>query len=264
MVQANIWDGIGTLVCDLDGVVYLGDDGIVGSGSALSTVEAAGVELLFVTNNSTKTPAEVAQKIAATTGYPADPEKVVTSAQVTASRLSGQVATAFVVGGRAIDEALGDVGIAVTDSWEIAEAVVVGLDRGFTYSKLADATRAVRNGALFYATNTDSTYPTPDGLLPGGGVMVGAVQIATDVVPVVSGKPEPAMQEFIAARAAGSVLVVGDRPETDVALAIAAGWASALVLTGVTKSLEEIPVEYGPSVVVGALEDLVALIGPAR
>jgi HAD superfamily hydrolase (TIGR01450 family) len=260
MADSNIWEGIGTLVCDLDGVVYLGDEAVAGSGAALRAIADAGVELVFATNNSTKTPEQVAAKIAATAGFAADPAAIVGSAQVTAARLAGRVETALVVGEAAIDAALAGVGIATTDDWQDAEAVVVGLDTAITYDKLSRATLALRNGALFYATNTDSTYPTPQGLLPGGGVMVGALTIASGREPVVSGKPQPAMAEHIAARATGSILVVGDRPETDVALAIGAGWASALVLSGVTRSLAEVPFEQAPDIVVGSLADLAGLL----
>lgn len=260
MVGTNIWEGIATLVCDLDGVVYLGDEGVAGSGAALRAIVDAGIEVVFATNNSTKTPEQVAAKIAATAGFGADPASVVGSAQVTAARLAGQVETALVVGGVAIDVALGEVGISTTAAWQDAGAVVVGLDTGITYDMLAAATLALRNGALFYATNTDSTYPTPQGLLPGGGVMVGALAIASGREPVVSGKPEPAMAEHIATRAAGPVLVVGDRPETDIALANGAGWASALVLSGVTRSLEEVPFDLAPDLVVGSLADLADLL----
>ncbi len=256
----SIWEGIGTLVCDLDGVVYLGDEGVAGSGDALAAVRDAGVGLLFATNNSTKTPEQVAAKIAATAGFPADPATVVTSAQVTAARLAGEVATALVVGGAAIDAALAEVGIATTETWQDAEVVVVGLDTELTYDKLTQATLALRNGALFYATNTDSTYPTPQGLLPGGGVMVGALAISSGLDPVVSGKPEPVMAEYLGARASGPVLVVGDRPETDIAMAIGAGWASVLVLTGVTASLQEIPSDLAPDIVLGSLGDLAGLL----
>lgn len=260
MGETNIWEGIATLVCDLDGVVYLGDEGIAGSGAALRAIVEAGIEVVFATNNSTKTPEEVAAKIAATAGFAADPASVVGSAGVTAARLAGEVETALVVGGAAIDVALGEVGITTTDVWQDAGAVVVGLDTGITYDKLAAATLALGNGALFYATNTDSTYPTPRGLLPGGGVMVGALAIASGREPVVSGKPEQAMADHISTRASGPVLVVGDRPETDVALAIGAGWASALVLTGVTRSLEEVAFEQTPDIVVGSLADLAGLL----
>jgi len=254
------WDGVATLVCDLDGVVYLGDQGIAGSGSALHTIAGRGIEIVFVTNNSTKTPAEVRAKIRSTVDFEPPADSVITSAEVTAVRLRGRAQRAFVVGAGAIDAALDSVGIAVTRDWREAEAVVVGLDRSLTYDKLADATLALRRGALFYATNTDATYPTAEGQLPGGGVMVGALQIASGVAPVISGKPEQVMQDHIAARASAEVLVVGDRPETDIALAQAAGWRSALVLTGATGSPADVPAEHAPDVVVGSLADLAEML----
>ena len=260
MAAQDIWEGIELLVCDLDGVVYLGDEGIPGAGEALGRVANGGIEIVFVTNNSTRTPSEVAAKIEATSGFATTRHAVITSAEVTAARLVGKAEAAFVVGGSAIDEALEAVGIGVTDDWEAAEAVVAGLDRALTFDKLAAATLALRRGALFYATNTDATYPTPLGQLPGGGVMVGALQIASGVTPVVSGKPEKVMRDHIAARSSGKVLVVGDRPETDIAMARAAGWSSALVLSGATESLEEVPAEHAPDVAVGALTDLVELL----
>lgn len=260
MAESSIWEGIEVLVCDLDGVVYLGDEGLEGSGEALASIVARGITLVFVTNNSTKTPQQVADKIRATSGYPAVPGDVITSAEVTASRLVGKAATALVVGGAAIDAALSDVGIAVTDDWTRADAVVVGLDRDLTYDRLAAATLALRNGAAFYATNSDATYPTPQGQLPGGGVMVAALEVASGVASIVSGKPEPAMRDYIAARTIGSVLAVGDRPETDIAMALASGWASALVLSGATESLEDVPAEFTPDVVVATLADLARML----
>lgn len=263
MDDTNIWAGVRTLVCDLDGVVYLGDEGVAGSGAALEAITKAGVDVVFATNNSTRTPEQVAARIAATSGFRADPATIVTSGRVTAARLAGEVESAMVVGGAAIDVALEEVGITTTTDWREAGAVVVGLDKALTYEKLSDATLALANGALFYATNTDSSYPTPQGLLPGAGVMVGALAISSGLEPVVSGKPEPAMAEHIASRTSGPVLVVGDRPETDVALAIGAGWASALVLTGVTRSLTEVPADRTPDIVVESLADLAGLLhGP--
>jgi 4-nitrophenyl phosphatase len=260
MDDVNIWAGVHTVVCDLDGVVYLGDQGVAGSGRALRAVEEAGVGLLFATNNATKTPEQVATKIATTTGFAADPASIVTSAVVTAARLAGRVDAALVVGGVAIEAALDEVGIATTQDWQEAGVVVVGLDTELTYDKLSRATLALSNGALFYATNTDSTYPTPQGLLPGAGVMVGALAISSGLEPVVSGKPQPAMAEHIAKMTVSPVLVVGDRPETDVAMAIDAGWASALVLTGVTRSLAEVSSDHVPDIVVESLAALAGLL----
>ena len=259
MASTNIWDGIGTVVCDLDGVVYLGEEGIAGVGEALAALQADGIQLLFVTNNSTNTPEDAAAKISRTVGFPARADSVVTSAAVTAARLRGQVQRALVLGATAIDEALRAEGIEVTTSWEAADAVVVGLDREITYDRLSGAAHAIRAGAAFYATNTDSTYPTPQGLLPGGGSIVAAVATAAGVEPIVSGKPHPPMTEHVAELATGAILAVGDRANTDIAMARLGGWRSALVLTGVIKSLAEVGASEAPDLVVGSLAELVSL-----
>ena len=68
-------------------------------------------------------------------------------------------------------------------------AVVAGMDRELTYAKAKVATRLILGGAEFVATNTDGTYPEPDGLSPGTGWVIGALQGATDVTPTVIGKP---------------------------------------------------------------------------
>ena len=260
MDLADIWDGVEVVVCDLDGVVYLGEAGIARSGDALTEILRSGRRLIFVTNNSSKTPVEVADKIRRTTGFAAAPDDVLTSAQVAARRLVGSSSTVFVVGGAAIDVALREVGIEVTQDWRRADAVVAGIDRDLTYGKLADATLAIRAGAAFHATNTDATYPTPEGQLPGGGVMAGALEIATGVTPLVAGKPEGIMADQVDDLAPGAKLVIGDRPETDVALGKRAGWATALVLTGATESPEEIPRELQPDAVVDSLAALAALL----
>lgn len=258
MNARELWAGIETVVCDLDGVVYLGEEGVEGAGEALNALERDGIQVLFVTNNSTKTPAEAAEKIGRTVGYAASPDQVVTSSVVTARRLNGLATTALVVGADSIAEALAEQGITVTTDWQEADAVVVGLDREITYAKLSAATLAIRRGAAFYATNTDSTFPTPEGLLPGGGSIVAAIETASGTIPIVSGKPHETMTDHVRSLAAGPVLVVGDRTNTDIALAKGAGWRSALVLTGVVRALTEVPAAEAPDLVAASLAELVA------
>lgn len=258
MTGDTIWDGIETVVCDLDGVVYLGEQGVPGAGDALATLAESGLQLLFVTNNSTKTPQDASDKIALTTGFAADARSVVTSATVTAARLGGLVATAYVVGARSIDLALAENGIEVVADWRRAGAVVVGLDRDVSYERLSAATLAIRNGALFYATNTDSTFPTPEGLLPGGGAIVAAIETAAEQEPIVSGKPNQVMIDHVAAAARGDILVIGDRLNTDIAMAVSAGWRSAMVLSGVS-ALEDVTGGPAPDLAVGSLPELVSL-----
>ncbi|MHB1344870.1 MAG: HAD-IIA family hydrolase, partial [Thermoleophilia bacterium] len=153
-----------------------------------------------------------------------------------------------------------------------AAAVVVGLDREFDYQILAAAQQAILGGALFVATNTDSTFPVEGAVLPGGGAIVEAVASATNRRPVVVGKPEPKLAQALIDGAGGaprSILFVGDRLGTDIEMARRAGLRSALVLTGVTGRSElGSPGQPVPDHVLESLEDLPALLddlgaGPA-
>lgn len=245
-----------TIVCDLDGVVYVGDAPVPGAGEALGRLAAAGHRILFCTNNSSRRRAGIVDRIHRTTGYGADPGSVVSSAMAAVTLLDP--VPAFVLGGAGITEALAVAGIPVTASWEEAGSVVVGLDPEATYRRIADAASAVRAGARFVATNDDPTYPTPGRLLPGAGALVAAVATASGVRPVVAGKPHAPMRELLRARAGdGPVWVVGDRVDTDVALARAEGWTPVLVLTGVTGAAEA--AASGASVL-DSLADLPALL----
>lgn len=230
-----------SIVCDLDGVLYLGAEPVPGAGAALAAVADAGIELWFVTNNSTRSPADVADKITLRTGYPARPERVVSSALSTAEHLRGHVASAMVFGGDGLVQALTDVGIVVMEVSDAPDegpadvaAVVVGLDYALTYRRLSAAVAAVRAGARLVASNIDATYPTPQGLAPGAGSIVAAVECASGRTAEPCGKPYEPMRRLLAERMApGEVLVVGDRLDTDLTLGWTAGWATALVLTGV-------------------------------
>lgn len=223
------------IVCDLDGVVYLGDEAVDGAGAALEALAGAGHRLLFCTNNSSRTRAATAEKIRLLTGFAADPEAVLSSARAAARMVRGRARRAFVVGGPGIHEALADEGIDATSDWRRADAVLVGLDVDVDYDRLSGAARAVRDGALLVATNHDATYPTPDGLLPGAGAIVAAVEVAAGRDALVAGKPHDPMRRLVrAACDDDDIWVVGDRIDTDLAMAFEEGWGSVLVLTGVS------------------------------
>jgi glycerol 3-phosphatase-2 len=254
---------VATVVVDLDGVVYLDREGVPGAAAALQRLESAGVRLLFATNNSTKTPQSAAHDIAARTGFAASPESVVVSTQAAADHLAGRCERALVVGSPAIGEALTARGISTVEDWRDAQAVVVGLDRGLSYRVLAEATQAVRRcAAELVATNADATYPTPEGLMPGAGTVVAALETATGVTAVVTGKPHPPMRRLVRRLAGeGDIVVVGDRLETDIAMAETEGWSSALVLTGVTPSAPAPDSVHHPTVVLDSIADLPAALG---
>ncbi len=249
------WGEIGNVVCDLDGVVYRGAHPIPGAGDALRALVERGVHVLFATNNSTRTPHQTARRIRELTAFAADPDQVVGSAEAAALHLAAGRPGTYVVGEEGIVAALAGRGVPQTD--EDAEAVVVGLDRDFTYEKLHKAAAFIRSGAAFVATNTDVTFPDQAGLHPGAGALVAAVEAASGVAPVVAGKPHAPMRRLIVERLRpGRTVVVGDRPETDLALARAAGWLGVLVLTGVVNDATEVPDAHRPDVVLDSIADL--------
>jgi len=163
------------------------------------------------------------------------PESIVNSSQAAGLMLQGLDGPAFAMGARAIEDAMSEYGIETTTDWQRAAALVVGLDRELSYERLTQASNAVRSGARFVATNIDPTFPIHGGFLPGGGAIVAAVEVATGVKPEVAGKPYPAMRALLRSRGVGVAWVIGDRIDTDVALAAEEeDWRSVLVGTGVT------------------------------
>ncbi len=249
-----------TVVCDLDGVLYRGPEPVAGAGRALDLISEAGIDLLFATNNSTRTAAEVAAAIESRTRHAVTPGEVVTSAMATAHHLAGVTNGVYVIGGRGLPPTLAAEGIPVVDAWREADCVVVGLDPHLTYEKLADATLAVRAGARLVATNDDATFPTPQGLVPGAGALVAALERATGIAAEVCGKPHPPMRRLLRELTGrGPVLVVGDRIETDIALGHAEGWTTVLTLSGVSSSEDAASATVDH--VVGSIADLPAILG---
>lgn len=232
----------GAFVVDLDGVVWRGDHAIPGSPETLTALRDAGKRVLYVTNNSAHAPSTVAEKLAKL-GAPGTAEDVITSATAAALLIRREVPAvrgrlAFVIGGAGLVEAMEELGLRIVDTKEAHDAslVVVGIDSKLTYEKLKRATLAIRDGATFVATNTDPTLPHSDGLWPGAGAIVAALRTATGIEPMVAGKPHPPMLDVARDKLGGgtAALVIGDRVDTDVLAARAAGWPSALVLTGAT------------------------------
>jgi HAD superfamily hydrolase (TIGR01450 family) len=252
---------IGNIVCDLDGVVYVGEDAVPGAGRALDALERAGYRVVLATNNSTRNPADVAARIHALTGFRSDPSGIVTSSIAAAALLTPADSPALVVGEDGVAAALADTGIEVTVSPDSARSVVVGLARHVDYELIDAAARAVRHGARFVATNTDATFPTPRGPVPGAGAIVAAVATASGASPEVAGKPHEPMRRAVRQRlGAGPTWVVGDRPETDLALAAAEGWGKVLVLSGIATS-GNITGEFAPDIVVPTLAELPGALG---
>jgi len=237
---------------DLDGTVYHGTRVIPGAPEAVRAAREHGTPVRFVTNNASKAPDEVVAHLTGL-GMPTETDEVHTSAQAGAQLLEERLepgAEVLVVGTRSLADEVARAGLKpVRKNAGSVQAVVQGHSPDNTWAALAEACLAIRAGALWVACNVDATLPSERGLLPGNGSMVAALRTATDVEPLVAGKPQPLLFET-AARSAGSErpLVVGDRLDTDIAGAVAAGIDSLVVLSGVAtpkQLIEAIPAERG-------------------
>jgi 4-nitrophenyl phosphatase len=255
------FDSIDRVICDIDGVVVLGNTPIPGAGRSLTRLQDAGISVMFVTNNSTKTPAMIAQKLLDIAGFETTADHVINSGAATAQFIVNRVDCVYVLGTDGLRDTLRAAGIKVVTDWHEADAVVSGLDFNVSYDALVGATLAVQHGATFYATNVDATYPTPEGQYPGAGALVAVIERATGKTPIVCGKPHKPMRLMLEGLGDSQPLVVGDRPETDIALGKIEGWATALVLTGVTHTAADVPDEYRPDVVIDSLADLPEVLG---
>jgi 4-nitrophenyl phosphatase len=225
--------------CDLDGVIWRGDEPIVPAATGVAQLRDAGFRVGFVSNNSSQPVAEVADKLTRF-GVPAEPDDVLTSAIAAAGVLARTLAPGARVlacAGPGVVEALADVGLVAVKELPV-EAVVVGFHRDFDYEELTLASTAVREGARFVATNLDATYPMPGGtMVPGTGSITAAVAVASGHQPEVAGKPEAPTVALVRERFGTEGVVVGDRPSSDGALAAALQWPFALVLSGVTAAV---------------------------
>jgi len=247
----------GNVVCDLDGVVYLADTAVPGAAESLGEIQRRGYRVLFATNAPMRTPEAVAAHIRAVGGYAADPSQVVTSAMAAAEVLTPADAPILAVGEEGLGATLSRHGLSLTDDPACAHTVVVGLDRRLTYDHLRAACSALLAGARFVACNRDPTYPTETGPWPGGGAIVAALETATGRRAEVVGKPYGPMRAAVLRRLGpGPTWVVGDRPETDLALGRDQGWTTVLVLTGVMGGSDEVPPDLRPDLVLASLADL--------
>ena len=247
---------------DLDGVVYVGRTAVPGAAGYLAEARSAGMRLGFVTNNAARPPEIVAEHLREL-GIDADAEEVVTSAQAAAHYLAARLPAAarvLVVGTTGLVEALRERGLdPVERDDETVAAVVQGYSPELTWRQLAEGMLAISRGALWVATNLDRTVPSPRGQLPGNGAMVAALRHASGVEPISTGKPDPTMhRECVERTGARDPLVVGDRLDTDIEGAVAAGCDSLLVLTGVTSAttLLTAPAGARPTYLAADLEGL--------
>ena len=265
MSDIQIW------VFDLDGVIWRGDSAIEGAAACVAALQKRGCRAMFASNNSTRAPQFFSEKLAKMNIHAA-PADIVTSTTVTVAHLRGRFADGgrvFVVGEAGLRAQLESVGFEVVPETESEDAsviaVVAGLAREFTYADLARAQHYILAGATFIATNRDATFPVENGVLPGAGAVIAAIETASGQVPLTMGKPEPEMLKQIV-RASGlapdQVAMVGDRLDTDIACAHRAGIGSVWVATGVVtrETAEAATGEEKPDVLLDDLAELIELL----
>lgn len=219
----------------MDGVLYLSEQALPGAAQLLETLTGEGTPFLLVTNNASRTPADFSTKLERM-GMRCPAERILTSARAAAALVAEESpgARVLAVGEEGLQAALLEAGLQPVE--EDPQTVVVGIDRRFTYERGQRAAQAIRSGARFVGTNPDATYPTPSGLAPGCGAILAFIQAAAGRAPRIVGKPEPHLFRQglrLLGSEPGETLMLGDRPDTDIAGAKRAGLLAALLRTGV-------------------------------
>ena len=251
-------------IVDLDGTVYVGDEPTPGALDAIEALRAAGKGVAFVTNNPRLSGEDYVRKLWKL-GLKASLRDVVTVGWATQHLLATtrQGMTAFVIGSPAIHQHVTDAGLRVMNGTDLASrtelVLVAGTDK-LDYDDLRTATLAVRRGADFLATSRDPTYPMPDGMWPGTGAILAAIEVAAERTASTIGKPEPQLMITAMERLGdGRALVIGDRIDTDGEAAARAKLDFALVLTGgADRAAAEASKEPKPVAVADTLATLVS------
>lgn len=251
---------------DLDGVVYRGNAPIPGAAAFFRLLEGRGVDYRLITNNSRQTPEQYVAKLRGM-GVQMDEQHVFTSGQATAAYLAGVAgsgARVLALGEEGLVRPLLDAGFRLDDYRP--DFVVVGLDTRLTYERLKLACLALSRGAAFVASNADRALPTEDGLWPGNGAILAALEAATDREPLIVGKPSPRMLQLAmqhAGAAAAQTAIVGDGLATDIAAGHEAELTTVLVLSGVTTRAQAVAAGIKPDYVFEGLHELASALSSA-
>jgi 4-nitrophenyl phosphatase len=242
---------------DLDGTMYRGKEKIEEAVDFVKKLKYNNIPYLFVTNNSTATRDQVAEKLNEF-DVPCEPNQVITTSTAAASFLSSEYEgrNLYVIGEDGLRTTLLENGFQFVDT--NPDHVIIGLDRSVTYEKLAIACLAVREGATFISTNEDIAFPSERGLLPGNGALTSVITTSTGISPVFIGKPQSLIVEM-ALKELGinkrTALMVGDNYQTDILAGIRAGLDTLLVYTGVTKKEHLSTVDIKPTYQINSLEE---------
>jgi len=251
---------IKSLIFDMDGVLWRDQTPIGDLGKIFHLLDSDNIHYAFATNNSTKSPSEYQDKLNRF-GITVSEEQIITSATTMGKMLKEKYpdgGPVHIIGENGLRQALLKNNFYHSDQNVLA--VVGGLDRQINYEKLKIATLLLQQEGDFYFTNADTTFPTPDGIIPGAGSILKALEIGSGRNAILAGKPKPKMFEIamkIMNASRESTLVIGDRLDTDILGGFEANCLTALVLTGISKLEDLVTSAYKPHFVFDNLSDLV-------
>ncbi|HSE83750.1 MAG TPA: HAD-IIA family hydrolase [Thermodesulfobacteriota bacterium] len=248
---------------DLDGVVYVGDKPTPDAGETIATLRSLGKSLIFLTNDPRGSSREYSEKLRKME-IMVKPEDIITSSMAVAYYIRENYKSdgkkAYVVGSEALKQEIRNTGLRLLQGEEAkrSDFVVIGGHSQFNYQEIKIAALAVRNGALFLGTNRDPVYPTEEGLVPGTGALLAAIEVASGKKAVTAGKPEPVMFEagMKLLQSQARIAVIGDSLFSDISGGKRAGITTILALTGSTKRNDLSKAEVTPDYVINGLRDL--------
>jgi 4-nitrophenyl phosphatase len=263
-------------IIDMDGVLWHGEQALSGLVEFFQTLRKQNIRFILATNNASLTPQQYVTKLARM-NVMIEASDILTSGTATALYLSKKVNASstriFVVGEQGAKQPLLDQGFTLTEGYQLdadnnspnaaAHFVVCGKDETLNWDTLATATLNIRAGAQFIGTNADTTLPTERGLTHGNGAILAALQAATDVKPIIIGKPEPIMyQQALAILDAdpSKTVAIGDRLETDILGAVRTGIRSIMVLSGVSTEEDLKQSDYQPTCVMADIRAITTAI----
>lgn len=266
-------DDLAGLIIDMDGVLWHGDKPMEGLIEFFYELRESAIPFVLATNNASLTQQQYVDKLAGM-GVAISHREILTSSMATASYLKQNLAKdkcrVFVIGEAGLREPLLEQGFILTDLYQVnqpdkgifdqgADLVVSGLDRKLTWDKLATATLNINAGALFFATNSDTSLPTELGEVMGNGGILAALEAVTGVKPVSIGKPEPILYQQALAllgTTSANTIAIGDRLNTDILGAVNAGLRSIMVLSGISSEQDIVALDYAPTWVMTDIQQI--------
>ena len=253
-------------ICDMDGVIYHGNNLLPHVKDFVEWLKKEEKKFLFLTNNSSRTPRELRQKLLRM-GLDVDEHNFYTSALATAQFISTQMpgASAYVVGDPGLHNALYEAGVTLNDV--NPDYVVIGETVNYNFDTITKAMRHVKNGARLIGTNSDLTGPSDDGILPACRALVTPIEQTTGMSAYFVGKPNPLMMrtglKLLGVHSADACMI-GDRMDTDIIAGIESGMDTVLVLSGITTREEMLNYPYRPGIVLGDVGDIARLAQEAK